>query len=517
MSAPDEPRGSVWRWPLPLGFVWLAIPVVGIVLRIAFDPVPPHDYWWHLAAGRYIDATGNLPAQNLFLYTLPVEAPFVDQPWLGQWILYRSFELGGHAGPYLLRAVVTAATWLGVVWSAGRRCEDPRVVGGFGLVAVVVSAGVFSVRTRIFAFPLFVAIVGILFEVADGRVDKRALYLIPPLTALWANLHGSFVLAPILVALVAACVAFGDGFDETEATPSVWAGTAVATLLASCANPHGFDVYRYAWEIALTSDVASTVTEWQAPELLSAYGAFVSVALIASVAVMFARRRQIPVYEWVVLLFGTALAATAVRSVFWWAAVALLVVPRHLAGLLVAEGSWRSHTKPLQGAIHLVVVGVLAASCLLVQPGMPGFAGRTRLLADHVRQTGPGRALLSSRHPIEAVERLAEMELEGRVFHDQAVGGLLDFRLGLADSERPRRVAFVDARMGLIPAEVWKDYFAISAAAHGWREKLEKWNVDALLLHPDEQRALIDAVREDAGWELEMTDGQHLLLIRDLH
>ncbi|MFB6351409.1 MAG: hypothetical protein ABEN55_09620, partial [Bradymonadaceae bacterium] len=210
MIEPDDqtPR-SVWRWPPPLSLLWLVLPVVGITLRVGVAPVAPHDYWWHLAFGRLIAETGSIPSANLFLYTLPADAAFLDQPWLAQWLLYRLVDQFGHTGPYVVRAGLTAAVWAGLIWAARRRCRDSRVVGAVALVAVVASAGVFSIRSRLFALPLYAATVTIVLEVADRRLDARYLLGLGPIVVLWANLHGSFVLASVL----AGVAGLGDAVD----------------------------------------------------------------------------------------------------------------------------------------------------------------------------------------------------------------------------------------------------------------------------------------------------------------
>ncbi len=89
--------------------IWLLLPLVGVIIAATLEPIPPHDYWWHLVMGREIASTGVVPSSNLFLYTLPQSLPFVDQPWLAQWILYQVHHVAGYAGGVLLRNFLVLA------------------------------------------------------------------------------------------------------------------------------------------------------------------------------------------------------------------------------------------------------------------------------------------------------------------------------------------------------------------------------------------------------------------------
>jgi hypothetical protein len=488
-----------------------------MMLRVGFAVIPPHDYWWQLAFGRIIVETGSSPGANLFLYTIPAGASFVDQPWLSQWTLYRLVEQFGHNGPYLCRAAITAAVWTGLIWLARRRCRDPRVVGATALAAVVISAGIFSVRSRMFALPLYVAALGVMVEVADRRLSAGWLAALVPIVGLWANLHGSFALVPVLVACVGGAVggeAWLEEHEEGWRVPVPWCGAVAAVLVAGCATPIGWTIYEYVAGITFSAQVTATVSEWQPPDPTSSYGAFVYVSVIAGLVVLALRRRHLRVFEVVLYATTAYLAVDSVRSVFWWAAVAVIVIPPHLAALLPADPGEADETTPFQGGVHAVVVAMLAAAVVAIQPGMPGFAARTAILGDDVRQSPPGAGILSSRTPLDLVDRLEDVGETGPIFHDQAIGGLLEYRLGAREPSKPRQVAFVDQRMGLIPPNIWADYFTVSQAAEGWAARLEEWDVEWLLLYAGEQSELIDAARQTGEWHHVADEGEHVLFER---
>lgn len=531
MASRDDPRSHdpsaaprLLRWPLPLAALWLMIPVVGIVTRLSLDPVAPHDYWWSLTMGKLIAWNAEIPTENLFLYTMPADAPFIVQPWLGQWLLYVLMEAGGHAGPIVVRNVVALLTWAGLVGiSLGYR-PVPRVVGGVGLLAVAVGSPVFAVRTQMFAFLPYVALVAVVLGVAGGRLRQRWLLAPAALSILWANLHGSFVLAAILPGLCGAAIALEDWLESGRIRRAHALGWAGATLLAAggaMVNPRGAAIYRYVWDLTVTSPVSGSVTEWQPPDVTSAYGVVVLAVFVAMLVILGLRRNQARLYE-VVLLCATAyLAMGAVRHMFWWAALLLVIMPGHVAGLMRLKPWWTSPTSAPQGAVHATFAALLLGVMLLSQPGLWLYNTAMTQWVAEARQGGPGRHLLARSNATRLVQGLATAGYPGRIFHSQELGGLLEYVLGTAAQRQDeplvaaaRQVAFVDQRMEMIPEAIWDEYFSLSSAEPGWQQRLQRDDIRTLLLSPQEQAGLVAAAGASAGWQLVGVDEAHVLYFR---
>lgn len=521
MSQSEETSDGSWRdlltWPLPLGLLWLLIPVCGLLIRVALEPLTPHDYWWHLAMGRLIEEAGQIPAHNLFVYTLPADLSFHDQPWLGQWLMYVGWESFGHGGLVVVRNLIVAVTWVWLVGLGWRRCADPRFTGGVGLAVAAVTGAIFAVRTQMFAFLPYVGLLAVIFGVADRRL--RPVWLLPLglLGALWANLHGSFVLAPVLVGLAGAAEAAEAWWRAGRSLEAVdrrrlglWAAGAAVSGLGALANPWGPEIYWYVVHLTFLSDLSATVTEWQPPNPGSPFGFLAIVAVLGSLAVLWRRREHVRWYEAALLGATAYLGLSAVRSLFWWGAVAVLVVPRHLAAWVDAP-DWRAEqTSTVQGIGHVLVAVMLVAMALLSQPGLPGFALGAEALEGYGRRSGEGAAVLNYKNATELVNRVRREGWTGRIFHDQSIGGLLDFKLGARHPEKPRQVAFVDQRMEMIPPEVWKDYFDLSHAAPNWRELVEEHGIGTMILHPGDQWPLIQALQMSPEWRMRAVGEGHL-------
>lgn len=464
--------------------------------------------------GKLIAASGEIPRENLFLYTIAADTPFFDQPWLGQWFMERLLAHFGHAGPQILRNIIAVLTWAGLLGVALQRARDPRVVGGLGLLAVAAGAPVFAVRTQIFAFLPYIGLLAVIFGVADGRLRRRWLLALAPLTALWANLHGTFILVPIMVGLCGGALVVERWLEARKVDLGLalgWGGAAVFAALAALLNPRGVGIYAYVYQLTVVSPMSQTVSEWQPPDITTAYGALVVAVLLGCLVLLAWQRRTVRLYE-VVLFAATAyLAVGSIRHMFWWSAVMLMVTPRPLARALNLGQWWRSTTTRPQGFLHLGAAIVLLGSLVLSQPGLWGHQIGVEVLSGTARRTGPGKGLLDQDSPTRIIQGLQQDGYPGRIFHSQSVGGYLAYALG---TPTPRQVAFVDQRMEMIPQPVWDTYFELSEAEDGWRALLQSYDIRTLLLAPAEQDALIRAVQEDPEWVLVAVDEGHLLFFR---
>jgi hypothetical protein len=95
---------------------------------------------------------------------------------------------------------------------------------------------------------------------------------------------------------------------------------------------------------------------------------------------------------------------------------------------------------------------------------------------------------------------------KGVLLNEYDWGGYLIFNL-------PERPVFIDGRYVPYLGGVLDDYRAVVGLRSGWRELLDKYQVNELLLEP--QRPLSVALRED-GWRARSTDpaGRWVVLVR---
>lgn len=491
-----------FRFPVGIDAVWLAAAPFVLVVAPLLTPIRPFDYFWSLAQGRAMVQLGQIPSQNMFLYTLPADAPFFDQPWLGQLAMYAAFRVGGHSANLLLLAVSLALAMTIAIDTALRAGGKPRTVALVALAVAPVLALASGARTQMLAYPCFAFVLrGAVLR--GSRSGLRSLLPAVLVTALWANLHGSFVLAPLLFVLSALGAGLRPGAGESRrAGGRRLLGEVSLIGAATLLNPHGPMVYVYAFTLAASMRLGGTgeVGEWLALSPLTIEGAAFYTLALAGVVLAVRNRRHARLDALLPHLAFAVTAATSARLVGWWAlsaVAAVAPVQPDVAGV----GGRRGPSWPNVGLLALFVT--LALACL---PGAPLF--ERAALHSHLPYT-EARAF-GVETPWRTAQSLAR-GYPGRLFHTQAVGGLVEWTLAV---DGPQPVAFVDQRFELIPPEVWRAYFAICRAEPVWQGLLDRYGIGTLLLDEEDAAGLLAEVSASPAWRLAGREFRYRLYVR---
>jgi len=180
------------RFLKPLTFALILLFFLIFTSMPLWDP----DFWWHINTGRYIVENRALPDEDPFSFTTPEghtlrKEVLLRRYWLSQIILYLVYRIGGVSGVILLRSLVLTITLL-LIYHLLRNA-DPYL----RLLSIALTGGVLiyftGERPQTLTFPL-VIIMFILLE--DYRLHRsRKIFLLPLVTLLWSNLHGSVLFA----------------------------------------------------------------------------------------------------------------------------------------------------------------------------------------------------------------------------------------------------------------------------------------------------------------------------------
>jgi len=491
------------RFVLTLDHVWLAVSLMLIALRPLLTPIPPNDFWWHLATGRAIITQGAIPVVDSFSYTQAGQ-PFFNQGWLAQLLMYGIYQLGGIPLIYIAQALVIALAYGLLLRLCLLRTGQVQLsVGLLLLTTLPLSFDNWLVRPQSYAFPLFAGFLSILTEYRLG--GKNRLWLLPPLMALWVNIHGSFVLGGVLIAgTLAAEWLKRRGASWREATS--WASKPIgapedvlkrpdparlpplmplliwgtATALALLLNPRGLGVIGYVRNLLGTSAVTSLVTEWAPPSIRDLGGMIFFLFLLLCIVVLAYARRRPDLTDMLLFLAFLWNALSANRNIVWFGFVATLLVVVQAATLIgtpkQARGVVGSPT------LNAVLIGMLA---LLLALALPWW--KSELLPPSIG------ALLSEETPVDAVAYMrSQPDRPRRLFHSEAYGSYLIW-------QAPEQPVFIDTRIELYPIEQWRDYINLGQGNNA-AALLQKYAIDALLLDAKGQKGLIEAARRDGGW-----------------
>jgi hypothetical protein len=331
----------------------------------------------------------------------------------------------------------------------------------------------------------------LLWLVAVRRRKPRLYVLAPLLVVAWANVHGSFVLAPLVLAY--ACV------DDLAARRP--AGTSLAVLLisslATLLNPFGIGVWTYALDLGLDPVIRETVSEWQRTSPLTVPGAVFYLSLVACLGLAAWRwRRDRGGVRWpdLVWLVGWAVIGMwAERGLAWWPLAAAFAVAAWLAPLpeRAGVGPAPQRAGPRPNAVNTVVALGLG---LLVAVALPWWRPPNPLT---------GREGLLSYAPSGLAQALRDAAGPGdRVFSQQTWASWFEW-------SNPRGLAFLDSRFELFPADVFTSYATIVRGDAAALAELERTGTRFVVADP--ASALGTTLRR-LGWTAVFDDDEGVVL-----
>lgn len=397
----------------PFGPLLAAIVLVASWVATWRPQVDP-DAWWHIAFGESIAQRGAIPSVETFSW-LTAGDRIVVHSWLWDLLLAEAYRWAGETGTSVLILPATASIvvllWLLV--ETADRGMPPLGRALLVLAAMVAGLPAWAPRAQTLDVALVLASMLVLTRYFhDG--ERRQLLALPIVGVLWANLHGSAILALpacIVLALIALPIGarWGDWRGRAPA-PLVLAG--IATLMATMINPHGPSLLIYPADREVASAFIPEIVEWRPPDLGSAEVLPFTVLLLTAAFVLIARRRSRP--DAFLLIATGAWTVAAMGSARFVAIAACLLVVAIAATL----GSKPEHPRPerqtasvapssrrvLWATAGLGIAAILAAGWMLIAPSAQDAAIRHRL-------------------PAAAVEALTSTDCQGRLLTDYGWGG----------------------------------------------------------------------------------------------
>jgi hypothetical protein len=478
---------------LSIRHVWVALTIAAAFIGPASSPIGLPDLYWTLLVGDWISTHRALLDFDPFTSAPHVAGPILNVQWLADLIFHGLDVLGGLNMVITGTAVVVALTYALLLAAAVTASGHLRLSCLVVWVAYALGLSNLSPRPQTLAYPLFALFLLAVIR-AERRTDTRLLWLLPPATAVWANLHGSFFTGFVLLG----CVAAGrviTSRDLRAAKPYLI--TLGACVLASMVNPYGPGALVYVATIGSNPVIRDLVTEW-APTTLSGLDGllfFGSVLLLGALALMSTRR--LTATEILLILAFGYLAWSSERAIVWWGLVIAPVLARLLGSLL-------PHHQPT-GRDRPAINGLILASiALLAVISLPWNKSSLPIL--------PANKLgvFSDDTPVGAGEYLRRHDppSAGLMLNDQNWGGYLEY------AAWPRHQVFLDGRFELHPPRVWFDYLDVVFPSAHWQALLDKYDVSYMVLSKDEHADLVTEVRQTSAWRLDYEDDQAVVFSR---
>ncbi|MBR0964937.1 hypothetical protein JQ554_14550 [Bradyrhizobium diazoefficiens] len=362
--------------------------------RLLADP----DSYSHIEVGRWILAHGSLPASDAFSFSKH-GAPWITFEWLSEVVYAGVFALAGWPGVVVVAAAAIALAF-GLFTSFLLRELSPALTLVMVMAAVVLLAPHMLARPHVLVLPVMVTWAGALVRCMDrgGKPPYWAL----PLLVLWANLHGSVVLALGLIGPAVLEALLREGRHQWPQVIRRWLPFIVLAVAAACLTPFGPEPLLMPLTTLGLGPALAWITEWR-PQDFSHVGGF-ELLLLAGIFALTRDVVTLPVVRALVVIGLLHFALAQIRN----ADLLAMLAPLYLAAPLGRR------------------FGGPAADDAVMSPRGLGLAGLGALIAMS------GVALARDLRPapfITPQAAIAEANLAnaGRVLNDYSFGGYMIF------------------------------------------------------------------------------------------
>lgn len=479
--------------------VLAAILLAGAVFARTRGPEASWDIWWHMQTGQWIVTHGAVPKTDPFSYS-KADARWIAHEWATDVLLYELYERWGLYGLALFRQVVATASAVLLYLLCTGGGAHPLVAYVAGLLLIQFLGPTLNARPQVLLPLLFLTAVHLLGAHRRGR--KWAIWGIPVLALVWANVHGGFVVLYTTLGMYALDRLLAGGGDAAGSgwrlrdrlNPQAFGGVVVVGLvavLATLVNPNGVAgaVYPLEYFVGGSKWSTSIVEEFASPDFSKAYMAVPGLALVALIGLLLVSRAAPTLFEGLLLVFFTYSFLRWQRMVGIYGVVVLAALAQHVTEY------FRLRYRPSAGPSSPVLVGsLLVVGALLFVVGWPWLFAVEKMVD-------------TERYPGRALEAARLNGVRGNLLNTYHYGGYIIWQT------YPERVVFIDGRADMYGKTHYEEYQTMVYAEPGWQEALRHWDIAWVLL--ERERPLVKVLRERADWHVLYGDRTNVAMVRD--
>lgn len=470
----------VFSFPVMCMFLLAAV-IFGFCVKQFAEP----DIWWHLRYAR--DLVQFHTFSSIDTYSLTAAGSYRPNfEWLSEIPFFIAFRAAGLHGILALYFVVLVLIYAGVYYlacTAGADCKNATLATLVGIFLGVVSIGP---RTLLFGW---LCMVGLLLVLDRFRRSDKGLWLLPPLFALWINLHGSWVFGLVVFILTIASGLIQGEWGLVQARR--WSKPQLrklllvlaASLAALLVNPFGYKVIVYPFDLLFRQQSAvQYVQEWQGVDFSTGNGKLTLLVLLGLLAATILSRRRWRLDEVLLTAFALWAALSHGRFLFF----AGVILPPILAQRLNLFPPYDPELdKPL---LNGVIMASVVASLWFFFPSNAEL--QQKVNADY---------------PAAALAFMQQQHLNGRIFNQYAWGGYMEWTA-------PELKPFIDGRADIFVYNGVLDDHRKATSLEEPLEVLDKYRIDYVLVQP--QRPFTYVLAHSPEWHTLYSDKVSVLFSR---
>ncbi len=457
-------------------------------LLYSSPPLWDPDFWWHANTGRYILEHGRLPDRAIFNFTPPGSNTIrintlLRGYWLGQVILYKVWETAGISGIIIFRACLLEITLLLLYFFS--RKASPAIYLSNLILAGTILFYFTGERPQTIVFPFAV----LTFILIRSYIERKSalVLLLPLITFLWGNIHGSILYGQVILLLYAVSILFwNEGIEKKSRALLV--SLLILSVLSGFFTPVSFERL-VSFIRSQQSVIVRTSIEFYSPlTVMKEFGIYYPsywILVAGTVLLSFMHFRNIPPSVHLTVTPSLLLSLTGARYMVFFA--------------LSTSTLFRTIKDRTGKSIPLVL---LLISLILAIPQFSNLA--------------PFNNTIKEDYPIEAVKKIGELGSR-RIFTHLEWGGFVAFFA-------PESEVFIDGRQ--FSEDVLMEYTLVMAGVEigkqqEWKQVLDKYHVDAVLLPFYDPATLspiplVPKLKKDSDWRVRYQDEYAILFIKDL-
>jgi hypothetical protein len=457
----------------------------------------------HIRVGDLILEKHAVPTTDPFSFSKPGQTWFAHE-WLTS-VLYAVLVRTGGLKALVLFTGILLALYNTILL----RQTINRGANSLLAIALVLSgtnAASIHFHTRPHVFTLLFLTISTALIAEDRRQPSKWIWLLAPLTALWANMHGGFVILFAVLGIVVLGSIAEMLLDPSQADGKRKMAMRYATLglgcgLASLLNPQGIMLHLHIIELLQTSWFKTHISEYQSPSFTSEAMMFYMVLLFLGLIAVYALLSRKRVTEALWILFFSYWSLVSARNIPLFLIVSVPLVALELTRLWerLARGQSKQSTLgvlediAMQTSMKFRPIGVWAP---LFVVGILWFYPANRWPTDFSKET----------FPLTMLHRHAAEFAGARVF---TLDQWADY---LIYANYPRQRVFIDGRSDYYGEEIGKAYLTMYEGRPKWNELLNQYSFNMVLFPPD--LPLVSLLKLSPDWRLADQDKDSVLFVK---
>lgn len=428
--------------------IFIAVLIISIIVFLTSRYILDYDYFWHIKAGEYMFKNGVL-THDVFSW-LVYGKYWMSHEWLFEIILY-TFKLvfgNYHAILYIFISLILLFL---ILFALNREGYSKNIFYTLFYLVLFVAMflGFVQARPHMISYSLLALTIYLCLDLYNNKNSKK-IYFLPLITIFWANVHGgSSNLSYLLCGLFLLCglCNFKLLKIESERISKIqiyrYLLVIVLCMISVCINIHGFKMFIYPYQNILDTTMLNSIAEWKPTSFMVLYHYVYYVYLIFIIVTMLLSSKKIKFIDFMLLLVMTYLGLKNIR--FW------------LYSPIVMSFVIFDYVKEIKVSNRIIYIFSIFVPIIIV---MSIFNFRSGNFTYRVNISNELVSIIKKEQP-------------KRLFNMYDYGGELIYN---------NIPVFIDGRADLYSKYNLKDFLDISNLNNNYKELINKYNFDYLLV-----------------------------------